>query len=330
MRVDLHNEQMGGAMLLDGAAIVGFHDALSTRVYLSRFKADPTNMITLRRVLADEISPLFVAHMTDDEVIAAIAPSLVQRCAGIVQQSALMPVFGLPDPRIADAGADPTAEPTPLGAEESPIEDDPPDPVIPPEYTRLAQVEAAALEFETLLLNAAIDRHRFSGMPPGDTSTVAPELTVIARRQGDQLEQSAEHLAAALAVLAAEGETLRKSSRIASTFTEVARQNGRALATVADSFGDQLARLGGAQTISVPQSDLASTYTDLAQAQGTQLTGAAQSFVLSLAPLIKAAKAIDTEPSEIAESLAAMARDQSDGLGDATDLLARILERLKA
>ena len=289
--------------LLDDASYLEFRDAWHARMMLVPYKEDPASMMALRHALADDVAPVFVSYLNDDQVIDAIAMRLVNACVGVVRQRGLEPVYGVPEEGAAP-GPDDAPPPQALGEEAAKEQEDtPPDPEVPPEYPRLAISVGGQLEAETRLFNAEIDALRHPGLPPNDESDVAPSLSDLARMSGDVMVNASESLGAALELLARKYVTLDVTTQIGPTFDAVAAAQKLALLDAAIDLTDALRAMARVELPSAGDPKIGQVYADLAAQQGAALRKAADALGWSLVDLARPALDLDRDRSDVAGTL---------------------------
>lgn len=253
-----------------------------------------------------------MSRLTDDEVIALIAPSLVHRCVGLVSQRDLVPQFGFPadiEGETAEAEAGVTELFT---SDESELEDSPPDPVVPPEYIRIAIVEAAALDTTTMVLNAQISTLRFTGMASDQASKVAEEFPAMARMQGAQMLESVNSLAMKMVPLATQSDMLRKPSLVADALKETVNTTVRELASTTRRFGEALEQLVGPAELYARSSEVGQQFRDVAGMQARDIGQATRDFGHALDQLVGDTPDLETEDSLVVSALRDHAENQRD------------------
>ncbi|MCA9541201.1 MAG: hypothetical protein KC620_20010 [Myxococcales bacterium] len=203
MRADLTGSDGSALLLASADEFLPFVSEPYARRWLSSFMDDAANMDTLRRVLAEEVSPTYVDRLSDHEVIGEIARRMVNSCVALLQRD--LPwvitdgdaVEGQAEKLKGNALVDEAEE------KEPEYEDIKPEPVIPPEFPRMAKRESDAVDMESRKMGFVLDLLRFVGEKIVGLSAIAETLVSMARGMGTGVVEEAGNTGFVLSTLGA-------------------------------------------------------------------------------------------------------------------------------
>lgn len=210
------------------------------------------------------------------------------------------------------------------GEDEDENLDEKPEPVLPPEFPRLAKEEADALAFESKKYGFKLDllQHVDTDYPPG--SELAEEFTKLAKSQGSALVEKAVESGPLLSKLATKGGDSPARTQVGEQFGAVVQEQDKTLKTLAERIGDFLrAVLSGAPPEDPLRTELGPALRTVHEGQGKNLGAAAEGLGQRLDALAPDKEEKQTKPeSGVSASLRNLHGEHAEKLaGTATDLL---------
>lgn len=258
--------------------LIEFHTEAEARFFLDRFLGERHNVDTLRRVLGESCGVLYVQRMQDHEVLDEVARRLVRACVGMVRLE-MPPTTPLGDTEGVFDPSEFENAPTPLSEDEEPeFEETKPEPVIPPEYPRLAREEGSALDRETSIYKILLTLLSYVGHGGSEDSEVGKQLKSTAKSAGGAVVDATSTPSTVLVKLASGGMPPKAESQVRDEMTALAKDQGKSMTDTADKLGDTLGTLAEAAKIEEKKSDVGSTFQKESERQRTRLIDTAQSF----------------------------------------------------
>lgn len=269
--------------LFDEEELTQFYSTPQAELFLKQFLHEPENIEVLRRVLQEECGVMLVGNLTHDQVIFEIARRLVSACVAATKQD--LPPTVQPD---LIGGASTTIEvlesTTPLGEDQEPeFEDTKPDPIIPPEYIRVAAKETSCIELRTRIYKVTLDLLRFIGLGGEDPSKVGEALEQVSGTEGEAIKNATAPADQILLGAKAAGGFRPTVTELGPKMREVAGDAGKSISDKATAVGGGLeaaGRAGGED----PKPKLGEEFRKLADKQGQGLASSAASVSGGLKP----------------------------------------------
>ncbi|MCB9554426.1 MAG: hypothetical protein H6705_21550, partial [Myxococcales bacterium] len=329
MRADLQGTDGSALLLASTDEFHGFVSEEQALAWLHPFALDPQNIATLRRALADDVSYWAVSRLTDSEVLREIARRIARACVA-VDLHALPWTISAEDP-AAGAKEDWTtaADLAEMAEEEEEYEEQKPDPVIPPEYPRLAKREADQVDLSAKKMGFTLDLMRFVGEKLIPDSFVGKALADLARAAGNGVIEAAGDAGAFLATLVANPGAKPPASAVANTLKDLVKTEAESIVLAADRVGIALSNLltGGGPGV-VDPSKVGDTLRDESTRQGRALAEKAADAAATLVTLLSPSPLVAPKPSELATAVVALAGEQGKALGDAVERAGVVLDAL--
>ena len=148
-----------------------------------------------------------------------------------------------------------------------------PDPIVPPEFPRMAAAETEALDDQSDRLQDRMDLLRFVGSSTPPKGEIAPAVLDLARSEGSALSLTVGGAGGALIPLTSSAFEIPPKSGVGPVFGRLSGNQGDALGEGSDRVGlkleDTLAG-GGAERL---PSELAAAFPELSSSQGVFLKG---------------------------------------------------------
>lgn len=329
MRADLQGTD-GSALLVaspdEFRAFVSVDQALS---WLKPFAADPANIATLRRALADDVSMWAVSRLTDDEVLREVARRIARACVAVDLHS-LPWAAPAEDPAAGSPGEyGDTQDLSEMAEEEAEFEEIKPDPIIPPEYPRLAKLESDQVEFSARTMGFVLDLLRFVGEKLIPDSFVGQALVDLARSAGNGVIIAAGDAGALLAELVASAGAKPPPSAVANTLKGLVTTEAESILLAADRVGIALSNIiTGTDAPTVEPSDVGGKLRDEAGVQGRAIVELAGNAGAIIATLLSPSPIVEPGPSEVGQSYGVIAGEQGEALGAAVGRAGEALDTL--
>lgn len=275
MRVDLQSSA-GESLLVASEdelrSFVSVHDAYR---WLQPFVVDAENVSTLRRALAEHVSPTFVSRLSDHDVLMEIAREICRACVAVElprlprSLSATDQIDGGPGSHEAPADLVEMAE------QESAYEEVLPEPVVPPEFPRLARREADQVNYSARAMGFLLDLLRYIGERLMPESAVGRALLRLARSHAVSVADEASDFGGQLTALAAGGMPRIDPSAVSSAILQAADRTADTVVELAERAGDLLSGLLLAPARPVDASEVGEAMREGAARQGRRVRGAA-------------------------------------------------------
>jgi len=203
--------------------------------------------------------------------------------------------------------------------QEASFEESKPEPVIPPEYPRLAKKEGDAVEFESQRFQVKLDLMRYVGQEETEESNVAKAFPHIVSNQSTQLQESTEGFILSLSALSGDGPDKTPDSQVAVAYKELRTKNERALYDGAEDLSGRLEQmLKGKQEPHSPE--LPKIYKEFAERQQLSLQDSSQSIGKGLELLLQG-DPVPLFPAQLPTELRNIAGRQGDSLQDVSESL---------
>ncbi len=297
--------------LLDQREFIEFYSPEQAESFLLQFIHDPFNMSTLRSSLGEQLPGLIVSALSDFEVIRYLAPRLVQVCVAFVRSQ--MPPTIPADVAEGALEKEEIEMSRPLTEdEEVTFEEIKPEPVIPPEYPRLAKKEGDKVEFESDRFQVRLDLLRFVGMGTEDESEVAKAFDVVSKGSAEALAEATSGFGAKLVLLVKEESGVLGTSEIMQALKGVVGGQRKSLLDSSDEMGVALEKmLQGQRDLS--SSEVSPAMRALAERQKLKLEESSLSFVSTLNTLT-GEPGEAPKPSQIARTLSQLTGGQGETL----------------
>ncbi len=301
--------------------------------FLTRYALEMGNFRSLRAALSTSPGYAPLLKLNQPTLILKVAEMLVDGRLNLLPDADGMPPWSwtfpmTPSAPWADAGAD--IGPNALAGEDEEIdetEEEPvdvkPEPVIPPEFPRLAKEEAEALAYEAKKYGFEVDllRHVDTDYPPD--SELAKEFNRLASTQGQALEEAVTGNEPLLDKLSAADNSVPAHTQLGEQFGDVSKEQGKQVKTLSEKIGDFLrAILSGAGPDDPRISELAAALRDAHEGQGKNVQGLTQTVNQLLGMLAPdEPKPITRPESGVSDSLRNLHGEHGDKIvGAANDL----------
>ncbi|MCA9559002.1 MAG: hypothetical protein KC583_10610 [Myxococcales bacterium] len=301
--------------------------------FLTRYALEMGNFRSLRAALATSPGYSTLLKLNQPQLILKVAEMLVDGRLNLLPDADGMPPWSWTFPMTPtapweDASAD--IGPNALAGEDEEIEetenervDVKPEPVIPPEFPRLAKEEAEALAFEAKKYGIEVDllRHVDTDYPPD--SELAKEFNRLASTQGQALEEAVNGNEPLLDKLSAADNSVPAHTQLGEQFGDVSKEQGKQVKTLSEKIGDFLrAILSGAGPDDPRISELAEALKDAHEGQGKNVQGLTETVNQLLAMLAPdEPKPITRPESGVSDSLRNLHGEHGDKIvGAANDL----------
>lgn len=279
--------QMRGrqVLVLSRDRFIEFDSQTRAAEWIADYVVSPHNLFTLRASLAAD--PRFQGLLRFD------LADLIVELGRLLLRGELRSLFDLRDmapwrwklPQtpsfdVGEASAEPGKSELTEIAEESEEQEDEyeevkPEPVIPPEYPRLAKREADAVDFAARKMGTQLDLMRYVGEESVPESAVAKAYPDLAERQAGALDEAVADAAGTLEGLG--GTTFQKpESTVAEAMPQMARGAGDAVKSTAGQLEKKVDSLGAGAPFDRPPSAVAPVVVELAESQGSNIREQAQ------------------------------------------------------
>lgn len=234
---------------------LGFDRLAEAAEYVASLVDHPRQLEALRSLLADDPDYAHLTHTEPAAVVTRVAHMVTTGRVHLLADPEALPPWSWPFPLTPthpqfDAGADAeasslTGEDDGAGEEQDERVDAKPEPIVPPEYPRLARLEAEATETETERYSLKLELLKFFGLagPPG--SAVKDEYPRMAATQGVALRQTAGAFGSALMALVRGGDLPEDSSAVSRAIGGLARTQGKAVTGSAEDAAEALREMFG-------------------------------------------------------------------------------------
>lgn len=319
MRADLQGTDGSALLVASNDELRPFISEEDAFRWLLPFASDPVNLATLRRALAEEVSAIFVGRLSDHEVLRQIARIIARACVAVDLRT--LP-FTIPASDPAAGAKEEWETPEDLvetAEEESEIEDQKPDPVIPPEFPRMAKREAAQVDLQAKIMGGLLDLLRFVGEKLLPTSKVGEALVALSNSHAIAVVEEAGDFGGAMAELAGNDGGRPEPSVVAATLQREAATTADSVVQAADRTGDVIAGLLAGEPQKTPEpSAVGTTMRDAAGAQGRDIQQKASDAAAVVDRMLTPGDAPKPEPSKVATVYAQAASEQTEMLTDAT------------
>lgn len=329
MRADLQGTDGSALLLASDDEFQGFVSEEQAMAWLRPFTGDPTNLATLRRALADDVSMWAVGRMTDHEVVREIARRIARACVA-VDLTQLPWTITAEDPAAgAKENWTTAADLTEMAEEEPEYEEIKPEPVIPPEYPRLAKREIDQLELSTKKMGFALDLLRFVGENLIPESKVGQALIDLCRSAGNGVIKAAGDAGAFLASLVASPGAKPPPSAVGNSLKGLVKSEAESILLAADRVGIVLSNLLTGPDMTAPEpSSVGVMLRDESTRQGRALGEKAADAGATLVTLLSPSPLVIPKPSTIGTSYTETAAEQGTALGAAVDRTSAVLDAL--
>lgn len=279
--------RMGGreVLVMSRDRFVRFDGLEAAAEWVADYVVSPQNLQNLRAALAQDrdFAELLVLDLA--ELIVRVASLMLDgRLQWLYEPRAQTPwSWRLPETptfEIEEVSSDTeitslTGEADKAEEEEAEYEEIKPEPVIPPEYPRLAKREADTVDFSARKMGLELDLLRFVGEKSTPESRVAEAQLDVARAQMAALEQAAMDAAAPLEGLARVDELNPPKSNLAATFPAMVEAQNTFMRGRADVLGVEVeSNLAGAD-FHAPESEVAAEFPEMASSQKAALADTA-------------------------------------------------------
>ncbi len=277
MRAELHGP-FDQVTLVSPDELIEFTSEAEARYFLNRFLGERHNVQALRRALGEDCGVMHVGRLLDHQVLDEVAKRLVRACVGMVRLDGpptvpLDPGDGGPSPSDFENALAPDEE-----DEEVEFEEPKPEPVLPPEYPRLAKEEAGAIETETSLYKVFLTLLSYVGYKGSEESEVAKTLLSEAKGFGNSVVEATTNPSQVLVKLVSGGEKSPAKSQVRDEMVALASGHGKKLTDAAGGLGDELGGLAEKAKIEPQSSEVGSSFQKESERQGKQLLDTAESF----------------------------------------------------
>lgn len=270
---------MGGRQVLvfSRNRFVEFDSLTDAAVWVADYIVSPESLFVLRASLAAD--PRFADLLRLDlaDLVMELARlATVGRINWLLDPRDQVPwqwkLPATPTFEIEDAGAE--AEPTSLTGEadkaeeeEEEYEEIKPEPVIPPEFPRLAKRESDAVEFSAKKMGTQLDLMRYVGEKPVPESQVAKAYPALANQQTGALDEAVGNAAGTLQGLAGGARPAQKSA-VAEALPNMAQSSGKVITSAADHLQKHAGSLTSGTDFVPKGSAVAPEMAQLADRQG--------------------------------------------------------------
>lgn len=274
--------QMGGrqVLVLSRDRFIEFDTLSRAAEWVADYIVHPVNLFTLRAALAadDTFGELLRLDLADLVVELGRMLSLGQLkgLLGPREQNPWRwrlpetPTFDISDGWQEAEKNSLTGEDEEGEEDEDEYEETKPEPVIPPEFPRLAKREADAVDFSARKMGTQLDLMRYVGEKEVPTSAVAETYPALASQQAGALDEAVGNAAVTLNALA--GGTVQKhKSAVAEAMPQMAAAAGDAVKTSANGLDKHVGSLTSGKPFDRPDSDVAPAVGELAARQGSSI-----------------------------------------------------------
>lgn len=319
MRADLQGTDGSALLVASPDEFRPFFSEEDAYRWLLPFAGDPTNVSTLRRALAEQLSPIFVGRLRDDEVLRQVARLIARACVAIDIHEIPWTI-----PSTEGAGDDPSEYEGPesldeIAEEESEYEEVKPEPIIPPEFPRMAKREADQVDLSARKMGSLLDLLRFIGEKLTPLSAIAKALIGMANDHAGSVQSKAADLGGEVAELVGGGGGAPPASDVAATLKREAQSSADTVVDAAEGTGALIAGLLGGNTAKIDRSAVADAVQSEAGKQGRGIVSTASDVSKLVSTLLKPAELKDKDPSKVGEAFTEAARTQAEQLEDATE-----------
>lgn len=318
MRADLQGTDGSALLVASPDEFRPFFSEDDAYRWLQPFAGDPSNVSTLRRALSEHFSPIFIGRLSDHDVLRQVARLIARACVAVDLRTLPATMPGL-DPDSGEA-KDPEKKTdlTEVAEEESEFEETKPEPIIPPEFPRMAKREAKAVDFSARSMGALLDLLRFIGenLLPG--SKVGEALVALANNNAITVEDEAGGFGEAMAGIAGAGGPKPDPSVVATTLQREANGSADRVVDIADRTGELLASLLAGPPSVVEPSAVAQQMKDASQSQGRSVVEKAGDTAAVVDGLLRPSPEQKRPPSEVGPAFAEAAKSQAGQITEAT------------
>jgi len=267
-----------------------FYDLEQAAEFLASYCARNGNLEALRTAVRGSMDHTHLDRLDDLALLVRVAELLVRGELNVlVDANGLAPWVWTfprtPSVQLDEAGVE--GEFAPLEGEgdetedsEAEFEDTKPEPVIPPEYPRLAESEANALGFQTGLFCGAIDLLRYVGMGATEESAVPASLKQVAESGAAGVETVSGSTADQLDPLRGGDQEPLGSSEVAQQVRGLAGESGDKIAGLAGKNAAQIADILSGRDDGIPASSIPKWLRDIAEATGGDIAAKARTIVI--------------------------------------------------
>lgn len=275
--------QMGGrqVLVLSRDRFVEFEAVPKAADWLADYIVSPENLFTLRAALASDAHHIGLLRLDLADLVVELARMATEgRLRWLLEPRSQAPWrWALPPTPSFEVGAgeaeaettDLVSEADEVEEEESEYEEVKPEPVIPPEFPRLAKREADTLDLSARKMGNQLDLMRFIGEKAVPESAIAKSYPALANQQANALGEAVADAAGSLEGMAGTGRPPPKSI-IAESMPRMAESAGESVKASAGALGEHTSGLITGNPFDRPDSDVAPAMQTLAAQQGQKVT----------------------------------------------------------
>ncbi len=297
--------------------------------FLADYCASAGNLRALRVAMRTSMDHRHLAELDDLGLLVRVADMLVKRELHVlIDANGLAPWVWTfpttPSVKLDEAGAGDEYEPLEgegdeTEDQESSFEDTKPEPVIPPVYPQVAQREANAIDFTTMMFCNVMDLLRYVGLGDTDESVVPDSLKDVAKAGGSGVKTATGAASDMLDPLTQGGAAPLGESGIAHEVRMVSGKGGDKLGILAGKSADELVDILSGEDSEIPAADIPKWMRDIAEATGGDITAKARTIAILMQAWMKMQGYEPPPGSEKSGMYGDLAKEQGGKIGNAAD-----------
>ena len=301
-----------------------FIDLEQAAEFLANYCADAGNLNALRTALDGSMDHAHLTGLDDLALLVRVAEMLVAGDLNVlIDANGLAPwVWTFPTtPSMPQEVKGAEGEFEPLEGEdqeseeqETSFEDTKPDPIVPPEYPRVAELMADGVDFHTGLFCSVMDLLRFVGMEGTDEAKVPESLKQVAESGANGVESAAAGTADQLTPLATGDVAPFGTSQVAQEVKGVAGAGGDKLGDLAGKNADEIEDILAGRDDGIPASSIPKWMRDIAEATGGDIAAKARTIAILMDAWMKMSGYEPPPGSEVGGKYGDLAQEQGDKL----------------
>ncbi len=330
MRADLHGTD-GSALLV--ASPDEFRPFLSEEDayrWLLPFANTPTNLSTLRRALGEHFSNIFVGRLRDDEVLRQVARLIARACVAVDLRTLPLTISDSDQASGDPEELEQTYDLVEAAETEPEYEETKPEPIIPPEYPRLAKREADTVDLSAFKMSVLLDLLRWIGEKVIPISAVAEALGDLARGHANAVQTEAGNFGGAVAGLAGGDGGGPGPSLVAESLSREAQSSADTVVGAANRTGVLVESLLGGPPAPLAPSAVADSMKGEAGRQGRGIEEVASDTSALVGRMLDPAPSERPAPSEVKGALTENAQTQAEGINQATEKAQQAVDAINA
>ncbi|MCA9525079.1 MAG: hypothetical protein KC549_02130 [Myxococcales bacterium] len=201
------------------------------------------------------------------------------------------------------------------------LEDLLPDPIVPPTFIQVADMEAAAIGFLERMFEAAMDLLRWVGMEGELPSELAPAYNQVAASQGNAIDELASVFSSELDPLSNGTLDAVGTTQVGESLTVIAREQGHGVMEMTGDVNELMETLASGPAQLESPTEVGPVLLDTAVSQGAQVAQVTEQAGLALLGLASPDMP-ELRPTEVGPQLGEIAQMQSDAIAQADSILA--------